>query len=404
VPDVSITKQASQSVVSVMQPFDFVITFTNHHASEPAHYPEIRDVLPAGMELTGAPVLISGAPVGSMCSGASGDVSFVCTFGTGLPAGQSVVVSVPVQVVSGGAGMRTNRADLHLDTDLEFDEEPPPVDQDEDTVEVVISSIAGRVYHDDDFSGAYTASNPPIGNVTITLEGMSTWGDPIFRTTTTEADGTYFFGELPAGQYTVTQTQPGGWIDGPVTAGSVGGVPVINEIGSIELPADTDAVHYNFGEYLDSDEGQLASIGGHVYHDANRNGVFDSTENPIPDVLIMLWRDGDIVATARTDSNGAYFFGQLVPGTYNITEEHPDGWIDGIDTVGVGATEAGTSPETDVFSGIVLQGGDAAENYNFGEFTQQDIAAIPTLQFNAMLLLILLMGAYAVRRNRMARQ
>ncbi|AUN93732.1 SdrD B-like domain-containing protein [Pseudazoarcus pumilus] len=400
VPDVSITKVASSSLVSVMEPFDFVITFTNHHATEPAYFPEIRDVLPAGMELTGAPILVSGAPGGSVCTGAAGDESFECSFGSGLPPGQSVTVSVPVWVVSDGAGPRTNRVELHLDTDLEFDEPPPPVAEDEDTVDVVISSLAGRVYHDNDYSGVHTVGNPPIENVLITLNGVSTWGDPVTRSATTAPDGTYFFGDLPSGLYTVTQTQPGGWIDGPVNPGSVGGVPVTNEIGSIELPADTDAVQYNFGEYLDSDSGQLASVAGHVYHDANRNGVFDDAESGIADVVVTLWRDGAVVATALTDAGGAYFFGQLAPGTYRITETHPDGWIDGAEAVGVGATEPGVSPETDVFESIVLQGGDAAQNYDFGEYTSQDIAPIPTLQFKAMLLLILLMGVYAMYRRR----
>ncbi|MDY0072771.1 MAG: SdrD B-like domain-containing protein [Thauera sp.] len=109
----------------------------------------------------------------------------------------------------------------------------------------------------------------------------------------------------------------------------------------------------------------LASVSGKVYHDRNDNGLPESGEEGIPGVTITLWDNaGNKVATTTTDANGNYSFTNLQPGTYRITEDQPAGWIDGKERVG---SHGGSSPENDVFTGIVLKGGDAAVNYDFGE-------------------------------------
>lgn len=398
VPNVDLTKVSSAEQVSLLEPFDFIITASNLHEEEPAYYPEVRDTLPAGMQLTAAPVLVSGAPTGSSCTGSAGDTEFVCDLGEGIPPQTAVVIRVPVRVVSGGAQTLLNEAYLHLDTDLEFDEEPPAAAEDDDDVVVVISSLAGRVYHDDDRSGAYTGTNPPIAGVTLTLTGTSLTGDSISRTTTTAADGTYLFDELPAGTYSVAQTQPPGWIDGPVNQGSEGGNVSVNLIGAVQLPAETAGIQYNFGEYLDVDLGELASLGGHVYFDINNNGRMDGNEPGIEAVSVSLWRDGSIVATQMTDADGAYLFENLAPGTYRVTEAQPETWIDGREAVGQGASGAGSSPESDVFEGIGLVGGDVAVNYDFGEL--RTVPPIPSTGLYGLMLLVLMMIGLAGHKRR----
>ncbi|WP_172830093.1 SdrD B-like domain-containing protein [Halopseudomonas salegens] len=398
VPNVGLSKVSSAEQVSLLEPFDFIITASNLHTDELAYFPEVRDTLPAGMELTAPPVLESGAPVGSSCTGVAGDSDFICSLGDGIPPQAEVVIRVPVRVVAGGAQTLINEAFLHLDTDLEFDEEPPAAAEDDDDVVVVVSSLAGRVYHDNDRSGAYTSGNPPIAGVTLTLTGTSLAGDSITRTTVTEPDGTYLFEELPAGSYSVTQTQPGGWIDGPVTQGSEGGSPSVNLVDNVQLPPDTAAVQYDFGEYLADDLDELASISGHVYFDVNDNGQMNDSEPGIADVVVNLWRDGALIATQRTDDDGVYFFENLAPGTYRVTESQPAEWIDARESVGQGATSPGSSPQNDVFDGVELLGGDVAINYNFGEL--RNVPPIPTIGVYGLMLLVLMMTGLAQRKRR----
>jgi hypothetical protein len=57
--------------------------------------------------------------------------------------------------------------------------------------------------------------------------------------------------------------------------------------------------------------------------------------------------------------------GTLLP---PAAETQPAGMVDGRDTVGtVNGLPAGGASANDVFSGVVLQAGAVAENYNFGE-------------------------------------
>jgi len=108
---------------------------------------------------------------------------------------------------------------------------------------------------------------------------------------------------------------------------------------------------------------------------------------------------GSIVATTTTDANGHYSFTNLVPGTYTVVEVQPSGWIDGRDTVGVGATGGLGTAGNDVISNVTLNGGDAATEYNFGERRPPGgPASIPTLSEWALITLSMLLGLLAWRR------
>ena len=87
----------------------------------------------------------------------------------------------------------------------------------------------------------------------------------------------------------------------------------------------------------------------------------------------------------------------LMPGTYTVHEVQPGGWIDGKDTLGTGATGGAGTAGNDVFSDVVLQDGNHAIDYNFGEH-KPDVSAIPTLS-QSLALLALLMAGFAVRRR-----
>jgi fimbrial isopeptide formation D2 family protein/uncharacterized repeat protein (TIGR01451 family) len=225
------------------------------------------------------------------------------------------------------------------------------------------ASLSGRVYRDDDNDGTSDTGEPGISGVTITLTGTDDLGNPVTLTTTTDASGVYTFTNLRPGTYTVSETQPSGYLDGAESVGSAGGSVSSNDvIGNVTLSAGVAATGYNFGELL------AARIAGFVYEDNNNDGVFDTTENGISGVTITLSGTDDlgngVLLTTTTTITGFYAFDTLRPGTYTVSETQPTGYLDGRDTAG---TLGGDTSLNDRIAGITLTFGAASLNNNFGE-------------------------------------
>jgi uncharacterized protein (DUF2141 family) len=211
------------------------------------------------------------------------------------------------------------------------------------------ASLAGSV--------KVNGTGAPIANVTI--KATNTVTSQVF-TTTTDATGNYSFPSLPAGTYNVAETQPAGYNDatdsvgtGATTAGTAG-----NDLlsGVVLKPRDA-AINYDFTETVAPIP--PASLAGSV--------KVNGTGAPIANVTIKLTNTvTGAVFTTTTDANGAYSFTGLTPGTYSLAETQPAGYNDSTDSVGTGATTAGTG-SNDAVAGIVLASGDAAVNYDFTE-------------------------------------
>ncbi|MEP6874272.1 MAG: SdrD B-like domain-containing protein, partial [Burkholderiales bacterium] len=120
--------------------------------------------------------------------------------------------------------------------------------------EVPTSTIAGRVYGDNNNNGSIDAGETGLAGVTITLSGTDDLGAPVNLATTTVSDGSYTFASLRPGTYAVTEPlQPGGTTNGITSAGSAGGnatAPSItpSAITAIVLAPGVNSTQNNFGE------------------------------------------------------------------------------------------------------------------------------------------------------------
>jgi uncharacterized repeat protein (TIGR01451 family) len=219
--------------------------------------------------------------------------------------------------------------------------------------ELATASIAGQAYVDTDNDGVRDAGEAPIPGTTVTLTGTDDSGAPVILTTTTDATGAYLFDRLRPGNYTVTETQPAGYLDGKDKVGSAGGTLGNDVVSAITLAAGTEATGYDFGELSN------ASVAGRVVED-------DGT--PIPGVTVALTGTDDlgnpVSLTTTTAGDGTWSFPNLRPGTYVVTETQPPGFGDGPDTPG---SKGGTAQEPDKITGIVLGSGDQGVNYVFTE-------------------------------------
>lgn len=205
------------------------------------------------------------------------------------------------------------------------------------------TTLSGRVYKDRERDGNDAGGEPGIGGVTITLRQ----GGTVIATTTTGPDGSYSFPNLPAGNYTVEETQPAGY-------------------GS--STPDSQAVTVSAGANQSVDFGETVStLAGSVFVDVNDDATFQAGERGLSGVTVRLVgtdaTGAAVDRTATTDANGHYLFDDILSGTYSVIETQPANFSDGKDAAGT----AGGSVSDDTISAIALGTGLDATGYLFGE-------------------------------------
>jgi protocatechuate 3,4-dioxygenase beta subunit len=168
-------------------------------------------------------------------------------------------------------------------------------------------TIGDRVFNDIDANGIQTGAERGIASVTVTL--LNAVG-AVVATTVTDANGNYQFTNIAPGNYTVTLTNPPGFVNTtPAT------LPVV-------LPVNTSIDTIDFGLRQPP-----ATIGDLVFTDANNNGIQDPGEPGLANATLTL-RDsaGNVVATTTTNAAGNYQFINVPPGSYTVTVTPPPGF------------------------------------------------------------------------------
>lgn len=234
-------------------------------------------------------------------------------------------------------------------------------------------SLGDFVWIDTDCDGLQDPGEPGLPNVTVNL--LDANGN-IIGTKQTDANGKYLFTNLDPGNYKVAFVLPAGYA---FTMQGVGGNPAIDSnpnvntgvTNQITLIANMDDLTIDAGVVL------LKSISGFVYVDADDDGVFDPGESPISNVVITINGTNDlgnpVTFTTKTDATGFYIFNNLRPGTYNVTETQPKGYLDGKDTLG---TPFPGTVGNDQFTNVQIDCGlpnIPGQNYNFGELLPSSI-------------------------------
>lgn len=196
------------------------------------------------------------------------------------------------------------------------------------------ATISGFVYEDYNADGL-----GDIGIAGVVLELLDASGASIdsdagapgvqATTTTTNVAGQFFFNDLTPGvTYQVRQVQPAGYQS---VGDSDGGLP--NRIG--DVTPITVSVGLNLGHYF-TEELLPGSISGTVYDDTDGDGVGDTG---IDGVRVFIDRNGNGVfdgvdIEVTTAGGGAYSFGNLRAGYYQIVAEDASGYVSVSDSDG----------------------------------------------------------------------
>ena len=265
--------------------------------------------------------------------------------------------------------------------------------------ELPTTSVAGNVYLDANNNGSFETGETGIASVIVKLTGTDINNNPVNLATTTGSDGSYAFTKLAPSNssgYTVTETQPSGYLDGKTTikSGNPGTVTTAKPLSAggsdvitkIVVAANDNLTNYNFGET------PAGSVSGFVYVDANNSGVKDAGEAAIAGVAIGLTgTDGNgqaVNLSTTTAADGSYSFTGLVPSNaagYTITEIQPANYPDGKTTSPTGTITASkpvAAGGSDIIAKVVVAAGANLPNNNFGELTAASIAGFVYLDAN----------------------
>jgi len=235
--------------------------------------------------------------------------------------------------------------------------------------ELYPSQLSGYVFLDLNGDGYYAYSEPGIFSATLTLSGTNDRGQPVLVVTYTNASGIFTFVNLRPGTYTLSETQPAGYLDG-LERNPSGVLSVINDtFDNIVIGVGQNYQTYQFGE-----SGSFLS--GYVYSDKNNDGLRGSGELGITGVTIYLTgtrtdNGATVGRVAQTDGAGVYQFVNVPNGRYTITEIQPASWFDGRETLGLGA--GGVISGNDRFISVTMTG-PGGTNYNFGEIGPSIVA------------------------------
>lgn len=217
--------------------------------------------------------------------------------------------------------------------------------------------LGNLVWLDSNNNGLAETGEPGIAGVTVELwsdTDANSVPDALQATTTTDANGHYNFDGLLAQNYIVVV--PDQAADGEPLLGLLSSTPTTanadddvdnddNGVGSTAVTSGTIALgeaneptsetartddataddsptalpdadsnlSIDFGFY------PLASLGNYVWYDANKDGIQDATELPVPNVTVSIC-DADMnrLQNTTTDATGFYLFTGLVPGEYMV--------------------------------------------------------------------------------------
>ncbi len=203
-----------------------------------------------------------------------------------------------------------------------------------------LTSLGDFVWFDENHNGQQDPSESGVAGVIVALYGAGQDGvkgggdDYLFDLQTTLSDGIYLFQNIPAGIYYVLldpTTLPANYH------------PTAQNQGNDATDSDADAMGMTAEIALESGvvkldvdfglEPEPASLGNFVWQDYNGDNLQNPGEPGVAGITVHLFdtgmdgvigNDDNQIATDITDSNGAYGFNDLDPGSYHIVFDLTD--------------------------------------------------------------------------------
>ena len=287
--------------------------------------------LPAGNYVV---KVISGVPAGFSQSG-DPDWLVPCT-GTDLCDGAS------------GVNLRAGQIDMSRD----FGYIPPGV-------------IGDFIWFDADGDGVQDPGEGGIPFVIVQLCQDANC-NTVLKTTQTDSDGYYSFGNLNDGTYYVkvdALSLPTGVV---ITYDLDSGINSPDGITAVTLSGGGSNLTADFGYRYFGDY----SISGTTFFDAGNDGglYVSGTDTPYANITVYLWRDGAIIGTTTTAADGSYTFPNLPNGDYVVSVNRNSPQLSGMTQ---------NTPQPTPYYRAVTIAGSNKENEDFGFHALIDFGDLP---------------------------
>ena len=235
-------------------------------------------------------------------------------------------------------------------------------------------SLGDYVFIDANKNGAQDTGDSGLNGVKVYLYDLA--GTTRLDSTVTTGGGKYLFDSLTDGSYIVKFISPTGYQS---TSANAAGVPdnLDSDAGTngftgiytvdTSQPESSTArnnLTVDAGFYLPS-----ASLGDYIFVDANKNGIQDGGDSPLPGVVVALL-DGNnlLVATTTSNASGLYSFTGLTPGVpYSVSFVSPTGYTSTSAQVGGDDTkDSDANPTTGQTRSVTLAPGENNPNLDAG--------------------------------------
>ncbi len=170
------------------------------------------------------------------------------------------------------------------------------------------ASISGTIYEDSKADKIFNAPDTLLVAIPVTLYNSD---GQITQSIITDNNGNFIFEDILAGDYYIVYGLGSQYIystdnvTGDFTAGST---------STISLLPGEENTSQSTGAYV------TATIGNYVFLDLNENGLQDAEDGGIAGISISLFdMSGEVMDMSTTGVDGAYTFGNLLPGNYTIS-------------------------------------------------------------------------------------
>lgn len=223
---------------------------------------------------------------------------------------------------------------------------------------VSIGSLEGVVFEDQKADGRFDAADILIPGAEVILSGTTGCGETVLDTTWADMNGSYHFGGLKPGTYTLFFNVSDVYLATVISGNDslYNKMNVNRRIDSIQLLSGEDETFLHAGFI------RRGAISGFVWNDENTNSYYDDTESGLQGAPILLEGTdafGTVVnATVTTNAAGRFIFNNLLPGQYRVFTQINPGFGYSPRSVQVDTTRDNDS-ENGLITGLALCSGQA---------------------------------------------